>query len=196
MMAERGLTLPIRPSCAGCGGMPRVRQALEPLWQDPLVAPGESMRPISRYAANGPTSIERWTSAGQTIDFRLSRTRDVSAAKAFFKKAIGHEGGRRTRSPSTAMPRRIEQFVRCEMGGLLPKRTKLRSSKYLNNLIEQDHRGIKSRTRPMLGFAASAARLKRSSGFPDSLSEFSVPLLPERHGRPNEPPNVSSMVDL
>jgi transposase-like protein len=36
--------------------------------------------------------------------------------------------------------------------GLLPKRTKLRSSKYLNNLIEQDHRGIKSRTRPMLGF--------------------------------------------
>jgi hypothetical protein len=32
------------------------------------------------------------------------------------------------------------------------KRTKLRSSKYLNNLIEQDHRGIKSRTRPVLGF--------------------------------------------
>ncbi|AXC10151.1 Mobile element protein [Acidisarcina polymorpha] len=36
--------------------------------------------------------------------------------------------------------------------GLLPKSTKLRSSKYLNNLIEQDHRGIKSRTKPMLGF--------------------------------------------
>ena len=36
--------------------------------------------------------------------------------------------------------------------GLLSKRTKLRSSKYLNNTIEQDHRGIKSRTRPMLGF--------------------------------------------
>lgn len=36
--------------------------------------------------------------------------------------------------------------------GLLPKHTKLRSSKYLNNLIEQDHRGIKSRTRCMLGF--------------------------------------------
>jgi transposase-like protein len=36
--------------------------------------------------------------------------------------------------------------------GLLAWRTKLRSSKYLNNLIEQDHRGIKARTRPMLGF--------------------------------------------
>jgi transposase-like protein len=42
---------------------------------------------------------------------------------------------------------------------LLPKRTQLRSSKYLNNLIEQDGRGIKSRTRPMLSFKnfASAA---------------------------------------
>jgi transposase-like protein len=36
--------------------------------------------------------------------------------------------------------------------GLLPKRTVVRSSKYLNNLIEQDHRGVKSRTRAMLGF--------------------------------------------
>jgi transposase-like protein len=36
--------------------------------------------------------------------------------------------------------------------GMLRKSTKLRSSKYLNNLVEQDHCGIKSRTRPMLGF--------------------------------------------
>jgi len=36
--------------------------------------------------------------------------------------------------------------------GLLPERTKVRSSKYLNNLIEQDHRNIKSRTNVMLGF--------------------------------------------
>ena len=36
--------------------------------------------------------------------------------------------------------------------GLLPEDTKLRSSKYLNNLIEQDHRNIKSRVHVMLGF--------------------------------------------
>ena len=36
--------------------------------------------------------------------------------------------------------------------GLLPEDTKVRSSKYLNNLIEQDHRNIKSRTNVMLGF--------------------------------------------
>jgi transposase-like protein len=34
----------------------------------------------------------------------------------------------------------------------LPETMKLRSSKYLNNLVEQDHRGVKTRTSPMLGF--------------------------------------------
>jgi transposase-like protein len=89
---------------------------------------------------------------GQTIDFRLSRTRDVSAAKAFFKKAIMHEG----QPPHTitldgyAASHRSVREMRTD--GLLPKGTKLRSSKYLNNLIEQDHRGVKFRTLPMLGF--------------------------------------------
>ena len=90
--------------------------------------------------------------AGQTIDFRLSRTRDVAAAKAFFKKAPRHGG----RPPQTitldgyaASHRAVREMC---TDGLLPKRTVVRSSKYLNNLIEQDHRGVKSRTRPMLGF--------------------------------------------
>jgi transposase-like protein len=90
--------------------------------------------------------------AGLTVDFRLSRTRNVAAAKAFFRKAVQHEG----RSPQTitldgyAASHRAVREIRED--GLLSKRTRLRSSKYLNNLIEQDHRGIKFRTRPMLGF--------------------------------------------
>jgi transposase-like protein len=89
---------------------------------------------------------------GQTIDFRLSSIRDVSAAKAFFKKAIRHDG----RPPHTitldgyAASHRAVREMRID--GLLSQGTKLRSSKYLNNLIEQDHRGIQSRTGPMLGF--------------------------------------------
>jgi IS6 family transposase len=39
-----------------------------------------------------------------------------------------------------------------QAGGQLPADTTLRSSKYLNNLIEQDHRGVKLRIDPMLGF--------------------------------------------
>ncbi len=90
--------------------------------------------------------------AGHTVDFRLSHRRSVAAAKAFFKKAVRHEG----RPPHTitldgyaASHRAVREMC---TSGLLAKRTKLRSSKYLNNLIEQDQRGIKSRTRPMLGF--------------------------------------------
>jgi len=86
-----------------------------------------------------------------TVDLRLSKRRDVAAAKAFFQKAIRYEG----RPPQTltldgyaAMHRAGREL---KTNGLLPRRTRLRSSKYLN-LIEQDHRGIKSRTRPMLGF--------------------------------------------
>ena len=90
--------------------------------------------------------------AGWTVDFRLSTRRDVEAAKAFFRKAIRHEG----HPPQTitldgyaASHRALREM---KTDGQLPRRTRLRSSKYLNNLIEQDHRGIKSRTRPMLGF--------------------------------------------
>jgi transposase-like protein len=89
---------------------------------------------------------------GHTVDFRLSKRRDVEAAKAFFNQAIRHEG----RPPQTitldgyaASHRAVRELKK---DGLLPERTRLRSSKYLNNLIEQDHRGIKCRTGPMLGF--------------------------------------------
>src|SRR5664280_1121084 len=90
--------------------------------------------------------------SGQTIDFRLSRPRDLFAAKAFLKQAIRHEGQPPlaiTLDGYAASHRAVREM---RTDGLLPKGTKLRSSKYLNNLIEQDHRGVKSRTLPMLGF--------------------------------------------
>ena len=89
---------------------------------------------------------------GKSVDFRLSARRDVAAAKAFFRKAIKGQGC----APRTitldgyaASHRAVREM---KAGGALPDDTKLRSSKYLNNLIEPDHRGVKLRLGPMLGF--------------------------------------------
>ena len=89
---------------------------------------------------------------GRTVDFRLSTRRDVAAAKAFFRKAIKSQ----RRPPQTitldgyAASHRAVRELKAD--GSLPRNTKLRSSKYLNNLIEQDHRSVKQCVAVMLGF--------------------------------------------
>jgi transposase-like protein len=88
--------------------------------------------------------------AGKTVDFHLSRKRDVNAAKAFLRKAMK---GQRPPTKITLDDYAASHRAVAELksNGELPKRVPVRTSKYLNNLIEQDHRRVKQRLRPMLG---------------------------------------------
>ncbi|MDM5155029.1 IS6 family transposase [Bacillus sp. DX1.1] len=92
-------------------------------------------------------------SKGNTIDFRLSKTRDQKAAKRFFKKALRsfHVSQPRviTVDKNPAYPIAIEQLKKRKA---LPDGMQLRQQKYLSNIVEQDHRFIKKRIRSMLGF--------------------------------------------
>src|SRR5471032_1049657 len=95
--------------------------------------------------------VPRRRQSGPTVDFYLSRNRDVNAAKSFLRSAM-----KNTRIPTkitldayAASHRAVREM---KEDGELPGRVQARSNQYLNNLVEQDHRRIKQRVRPMLGF--------------------------------------------
>src|SRR6266853_3591089 len=88
---------------------------------------------------------------GQTIDFLLTEQRDEEAALRFLKKAIRRHGvpEKITIDGSAANEADIKSYNE-EHGTAIV----IRKRKYLNNIVEQDHRGVKRVTRPMLGFKA------------------------------------------
>jgi putative transposase len=88
---------------------------------------------------------------GQTIDFLLTEERDEPAAKRFLTKAIRRHGvpEKITIDGSAANEAAIKRYNE-EHGTAIV----IRQVKYLNNVVEQDHRGVKRVTRPMLGFKA------------------------------------------
>src|SRR5213076_1352933 len=86
---------------------------------------------------------------GQTIDFLLTEQRDEAAALRFLKKAIRRHGvpEKITIDGSAANEAAIKSYNKAHGTTI-----EIRKIKYLNNIVEQDHRGIKRVTRPMLGF--------------------------------------------
>ena len=105
-------------------------------------------------------------SASGSIDFMLSARRDAAAAKRFFRKALGQP---QTVNPRTitvdknpAYPCAIEQM---KEDGELWRRSRLRQVKYLNNILEQDHRRIKRLVRPGLGFGSFWTARRTLAGY-------------------------------
>ncbi|WP_120292586.1 IS6 family transposase [Paraburkholderia sp. BL23I1N1] len=87
--------------------------------------------------------------AGNTVDFLLRARRDKAAARAYFEKAIDQNG-----EPQTVTIDKSGSNL-AALQAINAKREapiKVRQKKYLNNIVEQDHRAIKRRTRPMMGF--------------------------------------------
>ncbi|KQZ22837.1 integrase [Mesorhizobium sp. Root552] len=97
-------------------------------------------------------------SVGDTVEFWFNEHRDLPAAKRFLRKALQHHG-RPDRIVVDGSQTNREAIISCDAESRLRDRSRpalkairIRNSKYLNNRIEQDHRRIKRRIRPMLGF--------------------------------------------
>jgi transposase-like protein len=112
--------------------------------------------------------------SGARVDVGLSETHDMAAAKAFFQSAKAVTG---------ITPARVitdghdndPQAIRTELG----EHVRHRTSRYLNNRMEQDHRGIKGRYRPMRGFKCPDAAARFCRGF-DERRNFLRPC-PHHH---------------
>jgi putative transposase len=88
---------------------------------------------------------------GQTVDFLLTAKRDLAAARLFFERAIDlHDMPEKVTIDKSGANTAAVLGLVADSGLDI----ELRQSKYLNNVVEQDHRAIKLRTRPMMGFGS------------------------------------------
>src|SRR6202158_4786169 len=143
MMAERGLSL---AHTTIMRWVQRFVPEFERRWKHFARQSGQSWRVDETYVKIRGVWTYLYRAVdrdGKTVDFRLSPSRDVAAAKLFFPKAVKTlvTPPRVITLDGYAASHRAVRELSEENG--LWKDTKLRSSKYLNNVIEQDHRGVK-----------------------------------------------------
>jgi transposase-like protein len=105
-------------------------------------------------------------SQGHTLEFHLSATRDAQAAKSFFVRALAASY---TATPcvitvdkNAAHPKAVREL---KAAGDLLTSCELRQSKYLNNLLEQDHRFIKRLVKPAMGFFSFKTAWRTLQGY-------------------------------
>jgi putative transposase len=102
---------------------------------------------------------------GNLIDTMLSATRDMKAARRFFRSArsvAGFVPDRVTTDGHNSYPRAIRST--------LGRNVRHRTSVYLNNRLEQDHRGIKGRIR----FMRASRSMRRQTGFAENMTNYAT----------------------
>ena len=105
-------------------------------------------------------------SKGNTIDFLLIARRDTEAAKRFFRSALKATHVQEPRvinvDKNPSYPPAVEQLKKSR---ILPVDTELRQVKYLNNIVEQDHRGVKHLINPGMGFGSFNSARRTIKGY-------------------------------
>ena len=152
MMAERGITL---CHTTILRWVQQYVPEFEKRWNHYARQVGDSRRVDETYVKVKGQWVYLYRAVdkqGRTVDFLLRKRRDVAAAKRFFSRAVREHGAPRviTLDGYAASHRAVTNL---KESGRLPRRLRVRSCKYLNNVVEQDHRRIKQRVRPMLGFS-------------------------------------------
>ena len=101
----------------------------------------------------------------QTIDFLLTDRRDAAAAKRFLRRALLNEGNSMPHvidvDKNPAYSRALDDL---KGEGAISRRCRLRQCKYLNNLVEQDHRNVKRRTWLAKGYGSLATAWRTLRG--------------------------------
>jgi transposase-like protein len=155
LMRERGVWV---DHTTVFGWVQRYALELDTRWRPQLSATNDSYRVDETYIK----SKKHWyylyravDSTGATLDFMLSATRDADAAERFLRKVL--------RASHTLTPRVITidknaayppAFDALQQDCRLPETCLIRQCKYLNNIIERDHRCVKRLVNPGLGFGA------------------------------------------
>jgi len=104
---------------------------------------------------------------GNLVDTMLSETRDKPAAIRFLRQAIETTGGKPTCVTTDKLPS-YRKAVRRTCG----RKVQYRTNQYLNNRLEQDHRGVKRRYGPMLGFKSFASAATFCRAFDETRQHF------------------------
>ena len=153
MMRERGLAVDHRTIWRWVqADAPEINQRIRPH----LKLVGASYRLDETYIKVG----KQWKylyraldQEGNTIEFMLSAKRDIATVKRFFKKMMRADHRRLSFSiPVDKHASYPDAFTTSQEEKVLPVDCKLRRTKYLTNVVEQDHRFIRRRWRPMQCF--------------------------------------------